>query len=78
MGRKFRLSHRKKYYCVTVPSLTVSFPLDVIYVVPASIPRPQFSLSVSWPRAVFESTPVENVFSLHQRILRAEVIPVGK
>ena len=77
MGRKFRLTRKKRYYCVTVPSLTVSIPLDVIHVCPVPSPR-QSSLCISWSRELFESSPVDSVHSLHSRISRAEVIPVGK
>ena len=41
---------------------------------PVSIPYP---LS-SWPRALFMSSPVENLNSLHRRVCKAEIAPSGK
>lgn len=81
MGRKFRLCHKKRYYCApsqpVVTSLTVSIPLDKVQVYPVSIPYP-LSFSLSWPRALFMSSPVENLDGLRRRVSKAEIAPSGK
>lgn len=81
MGRKFKLCHKKRYYCApsqpVVTSLTVSIPLDKVQVYPVSIPYP-LSFSLSWPRALFMSSPVENLDGLRRRVSKAEIAPSGK
>ena len=81
MGRKFQLCHKKRYYCANslqgVTSLPVSIPLEKVQVYPVSIPYP-LSFSLSWPRALFMSSPVDNLDGLHRRISKAEIAPAGK
>ena len=81
MGRKFRLSYKKRYYRApslpVVTSLQVSIPLDKVQVYPVSIPYP-LSFPLSWPRALFMSSSVENLDGLQRRISKAEIAPLGK
>ena len=57
-----------------VTSLQVSIPLDKVQVYPVSIPYPP----LSWPRALFMSSSVENLDGLQRRISKAEIAPLGK
>ena len=83
MGCKFRLCHKKRYYYANslqgVTSLPVSIPLEKVqvYPYPVSIPYP-LSFSLSWPHALFTSSPVDNLDGLHRRISKAEIAPAGK
>ena len=81
MGRKSRLCHKKRYYYANslqgVTSLPVSIPLEKVQVYPVPIPYP-LSFSLSWPRALFTSSPVDNLDGIHRRISKAEIAPAGK
>ena len=72
---------KKRYYCApslpVVTSLPVSISLDKVQVYPVSIPYPLL-FPLSWPRALFMSSSVENLDSLRRRISKAAIAPLGK